>query len=137
MRKIIALIIALIVINCGIAGVTALGDFVPDVDFYREIVAELDMVQVFDTSEYSADMLRNRDGKIMIEECIGVVTGTALDGSLCGKILNCGNPEYDYIGYRGIDAEIGDVILSYFIYNPDTEFEDDILYRFDYVIDGD
>jgi len=95
------------------------------------------MVQVFDTSEYSADMLRNRDGKIMIEECIGVVTGTALDGSLCGKILNCGNPEYDYIGYRGIDAEIGDVILSYFIYNPDTEFEDDILYRFDYVIDGD
>jgi len=29
----------------------------------------------------------------------------------------------------------GDTILTYFIYNPDTNYMDDILERFDYVID--
>lgn len=133
MRKIIIVIAALIVINCGIAGVTALGE---SLDFYRELVDDLGIIEVFDTSEYTADRLRNRDGKIMIEECISIVEGAESDGALYGSILNCGNPEYDYIGFRGIDVEIGDVVLTYFIYNPDTEFEDDILCRFDYVIDG-
>ena len=157
MRKIIYIICALIAVTCGTAVYTATAEsdintanlvsiktldseesFVSEstIDFYRNLVDDLALIEVFDTSEYSADMLRNRNGKLMIEECISVVTGAESDGAMYGTILNCGNPDYAYIGYRGIDVEIGDIVLTYFLYNPDTEFEDDILCRFDYVIDS-
>ena len=45
-------------------------------------------------------------------------------------------PDYYYISYRSVeDFQEGDTILTYFIYNPDTNYTDDILERFDYVID--
>lgn len=139
MRKIIYIICALIAITCGTAVHTASAEsLVPEsgIDFYRNLAEDLALIEVFDTSEYSVDRLRNRNGKLMIEECIGIVTGAESDGALCGTILNCGNPDYAYIGYRGIDVEVGDIVLTYFLYNPDTEFEDDIMCRFDYVIDS-
>jgi hypothetical protein len=102
------------------------------VEFYKQLAKDLDIVKIIDTSELTFDMLQNRDGKIIIEECIGIVTSH--DGD--GKILNIDDDIYNYISYRCVeDSQVGDVILTYFIYEPNNNFEDDILLRFDYIID--
>ena len=45
------------------------------------------------------------------------------------------NSDY-YINYASVpDIANGNVICTYLIYNPDTSYEDDIIARFDYIID--
>lgn len=101
-------------------------------EFYQQLVEDLEIIEVYDSSELTLEMLQNRDGKIIIEKCIGVVENS--DGD--GRVLNCADPDYYYISYRSVeDFQEGDTILTYFIYNPDTNYTDDILERFDYVID--
>lgn len=101
------------------------------VDFYRQLVENLELVEIYDSSELTYEMLQERDGKIIIEECIGMVTDKTTGA---GKVLN--TSEGYYINYSQVDGiNDGTIILTYFIYNPDTNYEDDILYRFDYIID--
>ena len=119
----------------GLAGcVTTKENTTNSLEFYQNIVDDLDIVKVYETNDLTYEILadRNKDGKIIIEEVIGRVENDNLDG----KILNC-DSGYDYISYRRVDgAKEGDIILSYFIYNPDTSAEDDTLLRFDYIIDN-
>lgn len=99
---------------------------------YQQIAEDLSIVEIYDSSDLTLETLMNRNGKIIIEKCIGIVTNKDRDG----KILNCQNPDYDYINYSRVeDTQVGDIILTYLIYNPDNNFEDDIMERFDYVID--
>ena len=101
-------------------------------ELYDEIIENLDVVQIVDSGKLTVDALRNRKGKIIIEQCIGIVTSSKGDG----KILNGNDLEYDYISYSGIeDINVGDIILTYFVYNPDNNIIDDIIYRTDYIID--
>lgn len=94
------------------------------IEFYREF----DFLQEYETEELTADILNNRNGNIVIEKCIGRVTSENGDG----KILN----GEGYISYTGVSgAKKGNVILTYFVYSPDSNFEDDIISRFDYIID--
>lgn len=105
---------------------------VDSLDFYRELSEEIGAIKIIDSADLSLEDLENRKGKIIIEKCIGVVENS--DGD--GRILNCADPDYYYISYRSVeDFQEGDTILTYFIYNPDTNYTDDILERFDYVID--
>lgn len=105
---------------------------VGSLDFYRELSEEIGAIEIVDSADLSLEDLENRKGKIIIEKCIGVVENS--DGD--GRILNCADPDYYYISYRSVeDFQEGDTILTYFIYNPDTNYADDILERFDYVID--
>ena len=105
---------------------------VGSLDFYRELSEEIGAIEIVDSADLSLEDLENRKGKIIIEKCIGVVENS--DGD--GRILNCADPDYYYISYRSVeDFQKGDTILTYFIYNPDTNYADDILERFDYVID--
>lgn len=105
---------------------------VGSLDFYRELSEEIGAIEIVDSADLSLEDLENRKGKIIIEKCIGVVENS--DGD--GRILNCADPDYYYISYRSVeDFQEGDTILTYFIYNPDTNYVDDILERFDYVID--
>lgn len=70
-------------------------------------------------------ILENRNGNIIIE----VSNGTVLDSD--------GNGTDDCGYYRHYDVEKfspGDYIQSVFIYNPDTNSTDDILYRVDTLI---
>ena len=100
-------------------------------DRYAELLSETNMIEIIDSSDLTIEMLRNRNGKIIIEKCIGVVT----DNNGNGKLMN-GDPEYNYISYKGVEnIDFGDVILTYFVYNPDNNVEDDILHRFDFIID--
>lgn len=49
--------------------------------------------------------------------------------------LGVGN-KYNYISYKGVKGiRKGDVVLTICIYNPGTNYEDDIVERFDYIID--
>lgn len=102
------------------------------VDFYKGISDDLNIIQVYDTDELNYDILVNRNGNIVIERINGQVINAEGDG----RILNTDNDHYNYISYKYVEgAEVGDIILTYCIFNPDTAYEDDIIDRFDYIID--
>lgn len=101
------------------------------IQFYRSLSENLGIVQMYDTSNLTVDILTHRDGNIIIERIIGV----CIDDAGNGQVL-CENPELgSYISYKGIAASKGDVVLTYCLYNPDSNDTDDILERFDYIID--
>ena len=96
-----------------------------------EGVSEIMETRIIDSNELTLEMLQNRKGTMIIERCYGIVTSRNGDG----KLLNCANPDYDYIGYRSVEnANVGDIILTYFFYNPDNNIEDDIMHRVDFII---
>lgn len=88
---------------------------------------------VYDLSEIldNPAIIEERNGKIVVEKIIGKKINNAGDGD----VLN-DNGENCYITYAGwIDnAEVGDTILTYCIYNPENNAPDDIIYRADYII---
>jgi hypothetical protein len=107
--------------------------FNSQVEFYDDIITDINAVQIYETNELTYDMLINRNGKIIIEKVIGKVENDNLDG----KILNCIDEEHDYICYKRVDGvKKGNVVLTYFIYNPYTSYTDDVLTRIDFIIDG-
>lgn len=71
---------------------------------------------------------------------IGEVTSHKLDG----EILNCNADDGgyinkdggNYISYESVEgAKEGDKIVTYFIYNPFTNVQDDVMTRMDFIID--
>lgn len=120
---------------------TSNGEFnTPQVQFYDEIIANANTIEIYDTSELTHKIMANRNGKIVVEKIIGEVT----DNNLNGRILNCDNEEGgytnkdggNYINYKRVEhAKQGDKILTYFIYNPFTNEQDDVLTRLDFIID--
>ena len=102
-----------------------------NLDFYNQIADDLEIVHIYDVDDLDYETLTNRNGNIIIEKIIGIV----LDEAGNGEILNT-NTEYNYINYQNVkDARIGDIVLTYCIFNPDTNYEDDIIDRMDYIID--
>lgn len=91
---------------------------------------------VYGTDELTAEILENRtkSSEIIIERCIGIVTNAERAGD--GKILNTDDDYYNYISYANVDFETHDdtIVLSYFIYNPGTDYTDDIMERYDFVL---
>lgn len=80
-----------------------------------------------DTEDFNAltPILENRNEKIIIE----VIKGTVLDSEGNG-IDTCGY----YVKYDTEKFSKGDRVQTVFIYNPDTNYIDDILYRIDTLI---
>ena len=110
------------------------------VEFYDNMILNASKIEIYDTSEVTPQMMKNRDGKIIVEKIIGEVT----DHNLNGKILNCdaNNGGYtnkdggNYINYERVDgAKEGDKILTYYIYSPFSNEQDDVLTRLDFIID--
>lgn len=101
------------------------------VDFYNQMSDELELLTVMQPDEITEDYICNRNGKLVIEKFIGIVLNDQGDG----RILNT-ESEYNYICYSSVDnIKPGNIILTYCIYNPDTNYSDDIVARYDYVID--
>lgn len=101
------------------------------VDFYNQLSNDLNIIQVYETKDLKSDILENRNGNIIIEKIIGEVINS--DGD--GVILNTDDDNHNYISYQSVEgAEVGDIVLTYCIYNPDTTYTDDIIERFDYII---
>ena len=96
--------------------------------YYLEIPKESDsLTEVFyigsdSDHEKLLDALETRNGKIVIE----VSSGTVLDNEGNGKDI-CGY----YIKYDSSRFSAGDQVQSVFVYNPDTNYIDDIVFRTD------
>ena len=71
------------------------------------------------------EALENRDGKIVVE----VSNGTVLDDEGNGQDI-CGY----YIKYNSSRFSAGDQVQSVFVYNPETNYIDDIVSRTDTLI---
>lgn len=115
-------------------------DNVSQVEFYDNMIKDVDTIEIYDTSELTPQVMANRKGKIIVEKIIGKVTNCKLDG----EILNCnvddgGYTNKDggnYISYERVDgAKEGDKIVTYYIYNPFTNEQDDVMTRMDFIID--
>lgn len=74
--------------------------------------------------ERSADAITHRNGKIIIQ----VVQGTVISDNGDGE-LDTG----DYIKYDA-DLKQGDRVETVLVYNPATNFDDDVMYRADTLI---
>lgn len=91
---------------------------------------------ILDTEDMTTDILENRkdNGVLVVERVIGMVTNKEKDGD--GIILNTSDKDHNHISYRSVDFETsnGTIILSYFIYNPNTNYFDDVIKRYDFVL---
>lgn len=115
-------------------------DSVSQVEFYDSMIQNVNAIEIYDTSELTPQVMVNRNGRIIVEKIIGEVTNQKLDG----KILNCDtdNGGYtnkdggNYISYERVDgAKKGDKIVTYFVYNPFNNEQDDVMTRLDFIID--
>ena len=92
---------------------------------------------ILDTEDMTMDILENRkdNGVLVIERVVGMVTNKEKVGD--GIILNTSDKDHNYISYRSVDFETsnGIIILSYLIYNPNTNHIDDVIKRYDFVLD--
>lgn len=89
--------------------------------------------RIFDASELTLSMLKHRKGTTIIERCIGLVSNAqAGDAVLLNPPDDCGY----YLSYGSCDQEVcnGTILVSYMVYNPDTDYFDDIIERYDFVI---
>lgn len=107
-----------------------------DIEYYRNCATQIEKEEgytyVIDSSELTREMIISRGNKLLIERVIGVV----VDNERNGKILNPSNPQFDYISYKGkydgFTPKKGDIMLSYILYNPGTNGEDEYIARWDY-----
>jgi len=113
---------------------------VSQVEFYDHMIQDVNAIEIYDTSELTPQIMANRNGKIIVEKIIGEVTNYKLDG----KILNCSEADGgytnkdggNYISYERVEgAKEGDKIVTYYIYNPFTNVQDDVWTRLDFIID--
>lgn len=106
-------------------------DFEPTINVIPSETETDNICQVYDSSELTEDILANRQGKLIIEKCVG----TVLDNEKNGAIQNA-DSDYNYISYADVDCTKGDSVITYLIYNPETNYTDDVIERFDYVQKG-
>lgn len=106
-------------------------NFEPTINVIPSETETDNICQVYDSSELTEDILANRQGKLIIEKCVGKVT----DDEKNGAIQNA-DSDYNYISYTDVDCAKGDTIITYLIYNPDTNYTDDVIKRFDYIQKG-
>lgn len=109
-------------------------------EFYDNIIKDIDTVQIYDTDDLTPKIMANRNGKIIIEKIVGKVTNDKLDGEILNCDVNIGGyinkDGGNYINYERVEgAKKGDKILTYYIYNPFTNEQDDVLTRLDFIID--
>jgi len=92
-----------------------------------------DNIKIYEPDELDYNTIINRKNSdtILIERLVGIANN---HGS--GRILNTNDTEYNYISYRGSNLDITEntVLVTYCVYNPDTNYDDDIIERYDYIL---
>lgn len=92
------------------------------------------ITKVIDCDKLTEKMLTHRSNKkrhIMYIECI---IGKVTDNEKNGTVLNPPEDGGYYISYASVaDAEIGDTIITYCVYNPYTNYDDDVIERWDFI----
>ena len=97
-----------------------------------EAVKAAPMVKVIDCNDLTEEMLttRTEHNVMYIERIIGKVTDNAKNG----KVLNPPEDGGYYISYTSVaDTRKGDLIITYCVYNPYTNYDDDVIERWDFI----
>lgn len=99
-----------------------------------DITKNAPITRVIDCDKLTEKMLTHRSSKkchiMYIERIYGIVT----DNEKNGKVLNPPEDGSYYISYASVaDAEIGDLIITYCVYNPYTNYDDDVIERWDFI----
>lgn len=87
------------------------------------------------THKLTDDVLLNRKGtgKIIVERCKGTVLNWDFDGKIDKTVK--GREFYNYISYRRVkNIRPGSKIVTYYVYNWNNNYCDDILERYDVVV---
>ena len=120
-------------ITITLVTVSILGNITPvQATECSEAVKAAPMVKVIDCNDLTEKMLTTRaDHNIMyIERIYGIVT----DNEKNGKVLNPPEDGGYYISYASVeDARKGDTIITYCVYNPYTNWDDDVIERWDFI----
>lgn len=90
---------------------------------------------IYGTDEVTEKMLTQRTEKrVIIERVIAVITDEKNGDA---RILNT-DSKYNYISYKGSELpyKTGTVMLTYLMYNPKTTYTDDVIERYDYILDA-
>lgn len=85
-------------------------------------------IQLYTDDSLTYETLRSRTPDVLIIE---EIHGTVIDGNGNGECYG------SYINYSNMNVNPGDEIITYCIYNPENNYEDDILYRIDITPSGD
>lgn len=97
-----------------------------DKDLHRWDNTEVYFTRTQKDYDTMTEILENRKGKIIIE----VIEATVLDDE------GNGSDQFGfYVKYDSKRFSKGDKVKSVFVYNPDTNYVDDILYRVDSLIE--
>ena len=96
--------------------------------------AEFKNVKVYDSSEITPDLLENREGKTIVERCYGIVLDMETGD---GRIINAADGAGNYISYRSVyqTHDENSIMLTYLVYNPENNYCDDIIIRYDFVLE--
>lgn len=127
-KTIAMLMVATIMVSSPVYGKTN------NLNKYRKQAIEIEKsnnLSVVDTNDLSAYDVTHRKGTVLIERTIGRVLNKNKDG----RVLNTEDRYYNYISYRNVDCKKGDIIVTYLLYNPENNGEDDIIARWDYIIE--
>lgn len=98
---------------------------------YRKVAERIEKkygLNAIDSSKLTYEMITHRKHTVILERCIGKVKNKNKDG----KVLNT-NEGY-YISYNGVKCKKGDIVITYFLWNPENNLDDDVIARWDYVI---
>lgn len=101
---------------------------------HTDVAKNAPITKVIDCDKLTEKMLTHRSNKkrhiMYIERIIGKVT----DNKKNGKILNPPKDGGYYISYASVKgARKGDVIITYCVYNPYTNWDDDVIERWDFI----
>lgn len=101
---------------------------------HTDVAKNAPITRVIDCNKLTEKMLTHRSNKkrhiMYIERIIGKVTDNAKNG----KVLNPPKDGGYYISYASVaDAEIGDTIITYCVYNPYSNYDDDVIERWDFI----
>lgn len=127
--KVFGLVMALVFVLNSYTTVEAKTTKVSDYRRQAERIEKKFDLNVVDTADLTYKATTHRKGTVLVERVIGRVKNNNGDG----KVLNNGNNPYNYICYKDwIDCKKGDVIVTYVLYNPENNVEDDFIARWDY-----
>lgn len=90
------------------------------------------MVKIIDCNDLTEEMLTTRkDHNVMyIERIIGKVTDNEKNGTVLNPPVDGGY----YISYASVKgARKGDLIITYCVYNPFSNYDDDVIERWDFI----
>ena len=116
-----------------LASISIIGNITPvNATECSEAVKDAPITKVIDCNDLTEEMLttRTEHNVMYIERIIGKVT----DNEKNGTVLNPPEDGGYYISYASVEnAEIGDIIITYCVYNPFSNYDDDVIERWDFI----